>query len=113
MRPSDGVSARARRLAREARALPSFAEFLWTQKFSEHKVEIERQKICGLIPISQATIGEEFMVELLSGIGLFSSGGIFLFLWYRDRKYPDQKKIGFGFVVMGALLILTYFMGWL
>jgi hypothetical protein len=53
------------------------------------------------------------MFELLLGIGLFSIGGGFLFLWYRDRKYLDQKKIGFSFVVMGALLILAYFMGWL
>ena len=43
------VGARARRPAREARALPSFAEFFWTQKFPERKVKIENKKAANLL----------------------------------------------------------------
>ena len=53
------------------------------------------------------------MIEVLSGIGLVVSGSIFLFLWFRDRKYPAQKKIGFFFVFSGAILVVGHLMGWL
>jgi hypothetical protein len=53
------------------------------------------------------------MIELFSGTGLLISCGIFLFLWFRDRKYPDQKKTGFGFIFMGALMVIAHLMDWL
>ena len=52
------------------------------------------------------------ILELVSGIALLVPGSIFLFLWYRDRRHPDQKKLGYGFLAVGLLLLLARFMGW-
>jgi len=52
------------------------------------------------------------VLGLVSGIGCLIPGSIFLFLWYRDPKHPDQKKLGYGFLVVGVLLIFARFMGW-
>ncbi len=41
------------------------------------------------------------------------SGVTFLFLWFRDRKYPDQKKIGFFLLLFGVILVAGNLMGWL
>jgi len=49
------------------------------------------------------------LVQLLSGIGMVVAGGLLLAAWYRERKYPDQKKLGFGFLLIGCLVILSSF----
>jgi len=48
----------------------------------------------------------------VSGIGFLVGGGVLLFLSYRDRKYPDQKKFGYRFLAIGALLVVARVMGW-
>jgi hypothetical protein len=45
-------------------------------------------------------------VQPISGCGFLVAGAGFLFLWRRERKHPDQKKLGVGFIVIGILLLL-------
>ena len=52
------------------------------------------------------------LLGFLAGGGFIVGGGLFLLSWYRHRKYPDQKKMGFAFIAMGVLLILAESMGW-
>lgn len=52
------------------------------------------------------------VLGLVSGTCSLIGGGIFIFLWYRDRKHPNHKKLGYGFLAVGALLLLARFMGW-
>jgi hypothetical protein len=52
------------------------------------------------------------VLGFVSGIGFLAGGGILLFLWYRDRKHPDQKKLGYGFLAIGALLVFARVIGW-
>lgn len=47
------------------------------------------------------------IVDALAGLVLVVSGGLFLVAWHRERKHPDQKKLGFGFIIIGALLLLS------
>jgi len=51
------------------------------------------------------------VLEIIAGGGFLASGAGCLFLWYRDRKYPDQKKLGYGFVAIGAILVLARLVG--
>jgi hypothetical protein len=51
------------------------------------------------------------VLGIIAGVGFLASGAGFLFLWCRDRKYPDQKKLGYGFVAIGAILVLARLMG--
>jgi hypothetical protein len=52
------------------------------------------------------------ILGLVSGIALLVPGSIFLFLWYRDRRHPDQKKLGLGFLAAGLFLLLARLLGW-
>ena len=47
----------------------------------------------------------------ITAVGFIIGGAIFLCLWYRDRKYPGQKKLGYGFAVLGAILLLARALG--
>jgi hypothetical protein len=49
---------------------------------------------------------------LTSVVGLLVCGSIFLLCWYRDRRHPEWKKLGYGFLAVGLLLLLARFMGW-
>ena len=51
------------------------------------------------------------ILGIIAGISFLVGGAIFLYLWYRDRKYPDQKKLGYGFVAVGTILILARLLG--
>jgi hypothetical protein len=51
------------------------------------------------------------VLGVIAGVGFLAGGAIFLYLWYRDRKHPDQKKLGYGFVAVGAILILARLLG--
>lgn len=57
--------------------------------------------------------GYSKVLGYLMAAGFLIAGTGFLFLWYRERKFPDQKKLGFLFVAMGTLLLLAQSMGWL
>jgi hypothetical protein len=49
-------------------------------------------------------------IQPISGCSLIIAGAGFLFLWSRERKHPDQKKLGVGFTVIGILLLLESFL---
>ncbi len=51
------------------------------------------------------------VLGIIAGCGFLVAGAIFLFLWHRDHKYPDQKKAGYGFLAIGALLTLARLLG--
>jgi hypothetical protein len=44
-------------------------------------------------------------IQPIAGCGFILAGIAFLFLWRRDRKHPDQKKLGVGCIVIGILLL--------
>jgi hypothetical protein len=38
-------------------------------------------------------------------------GGVLLLLeWKRERKYPNQKTLGFGFIAIGCLTVISSFL---
>jgi hypothetical protein len=45
-------------------------------------------------------------VQPISRCGFILAGAGFLFLWRRERKHSDRKKLGVGFIVIGILLLL-------
>jgi hypothetical protein len=51
------------------------------------------------------------VLGIIAGVGFLVSGAIFLFLWHRDRKHPDQKKLGYAFLAVGAILTLARLLG--
>lgn len=50
------------------------------------------------------------ILGLIAGIGLIS-GACNLFLWYRDREHRNQKTLGYGFFVVGLVLVLCRILG--
>ncbi len=51
------------------------------------------------------------VLDIIAGVGFLVSGACFLFLWHRDRKHPDQKKLGYGFLAIGAIVTLARLLG--
>ena len=51
------------------------------------------------------------ILGMISGVGFLAAGSIFLYLWYHDRKHPDQKKLGYCFLAVGVLMILAQLLG--
>jgi len=49
------------------------------------------------------------ILDLIAGIGLTVSGLGFLFAWFKERRYPDRKKLGSCFTCVGNLLLISYF----
>jgi len=47
------------------------------------------------------------LVLIISGVGMVLAGGLLLLAWHRERKYPDQKKLGFGLIAIGCLTALS------
>lgn len=47
------------------------------------------------------------LVQMISGIGMVVGGSLLLLAWYRERKYPDQRKVGFGLIAIGCLVALS------
>ena len=52
------------------------------------------------------------ILKLVTGVALLVPGSIFLFCWYQDWRHPEWKKLGYGFLAVGLLLLLARFMGW-
>ena len=53
------------------------------------------------------------IVQIIASFSLMIGGVLFLLAWYRERKHPNQKLLGFAFLGMGALRILAYVFGWM
>lgn len=47
------------------------------------------------------------LVQIISGIAMAAGGGLLLLAWGRERKHPDQKKLGFGLILIGCLVALS------
>jgi hypothetical protein len=50
------------------------------------------------------------LVQIIAGIGMVIGGGLLLLAWNRERKYPDQKKLGLAFIAIGCLVALSAFL---
>jgi len=46
-------------------------------------------------------------VEAIAGCGRIVGGALLLVAWESGGKHPDQKKLGFGCIAIGCLLVLA------
>ena len=47
------------------------------------------------------------MLQIISGVGMVVGGGLLLLAWSKERKHPDQRRLGFGAIAIGCVLVLS------
>jgi len=47
----------------------------------------------------------------ISGVVLLIGGCLILISWFKEKKYPDQKKVGLFCVFMGVTMITARLFG--